>query len=67
MIEALHALLAPALMERLVLLTNHVLSAEPVAVERLRPHAGRVLRIELDGWPRALPASPRRAWPNGVP
>jgi hypothetical protein len=32
MIEALHALLAPALMERLVLLTNHVLSAEPVAV-----------------------------------
>jgi ubiquinone biosynthesis protein UbiJ len=58
MIEALHALLAPALMERLVLLTNHVLSAEPVAVERLRPHAGRILRIELDGWPRALPAWP---------
>lgn len=58
MIQALHALLAPALMERLVLLVNHVVSAEPVAVERLRPHAGRVLRVELDGWPRMLPAPP---------
>jgi ubiquinone biosynthesis protein UbiJ len=58
MMESLHALLAPALMERLVLLANHVVAAEPVAVERLRPHAGRVLRVEFDGWPRALPALP---------
>ena len=58
MFQALHASLTPALMERLVLLVNHVVSAEPVALERLRPHAGRVLRIELDGWPRALPAPP---------
>jgi ubiquinone biosynthesis accessory factor UbiJ len=58
MINALHALLVPALMERLVLLVNHVVSGEPVAVQRLRPHAGRSLRIELDGWPRALPAPP---------
>ncbi|HYE71023.1 MAG TPA: hypothetical protein VD932_05810 [Aquabacterium sp.] len=62
MMNALHALLAPALMERLVLLVNHVVSAEPVAVERLRPHAGRVLRVELDGWPRALPSPPALAF-----
>ena len=62
MIEALRALLAPALMERLVLLANHVVSSEPVAVERLRPHAGRVLRVEFDAWPRALPALPVMAF-----
>ena len=58
MINALHAMLAPALMERLVLLVNHVVAAESVAVERLRPHAGRVLCVELEGWPRVLPAPP---------
>ena len=62
MFQALHASLTPALMERLVLLVNHVVSAEPVALERLRPHAGRGLRIELDGWPRALPAPPARVF-----
>ena len=62
MIEALRALLAPALMERLVLLVNHVVSSEPVAVERLRPHAGRLLRVEFEGWPRALPAPPLMAF-----
>jgi ubiquinone biosynthesis protein UbiJ len=58
MIQALQALLAPALMERLVLLANHVIAAEPVAVQRLLPHAGRVLRVELDRWPGLLPAPP---------
>lgn len=62
MIQALRALLAPALMERLVLLVNHVLAAEPVAVQRLLPHAGRVLRIELEPWPRVLPAPPLLAF-----
>lgn len=62
MMEALRALLAPAVMERLVLLVNHVLAAEPVAVDHLRPHAGRLLRVEFNGWPRALPALPVMAF-----
>ena len=40
--------------ERLILIVNHVLSAEPVAQARLRPHAGRRLRVVPDGWPRLL-------------
>jgi ubiquinone biosynthesis accessory factor UbiJ len=58
MLQNLNALLAPALMERLVLLVNHVLAREPQATERLRPHAGRVLRLELRNLPRLLPAPP---------
>jgi len=38
-----------------VLLVNHVISAEPQAMERLRAHAARTIRIELDGWPAMLP------------
>lgn len=40
--------------ERLILLANHVLAAEPVAMLRLQPHAGRRLRVVPDGWPRLL-------------
>ena len=40
---ALYEMLAPAAIERLTLLINHVLGREPVAMERLKPHAGRVL------------------------
>lgn len=58
MLQDLNALLAPALLERLVLVVNHVLGAEPQAVARLKPHAGRVLRLELAGWPRLLGAAP---------
>ena len=43
-------------MERVVLLLNHVISAEPQAMEKLRAHAARTLRIELEGWPTLLPA-----------
>ena len=53
---------AAALMERLTLLLNHVLSSEPIAVERLRGHAGKRLRIRLDGWPSLLPALPELAF-----
>jgi ubiquinone biosynthesis protein UbiJ len=56
MLEALKALAERSVMERVVLLLNHVISAEPQAMERLRPHAGRTLRIELEGWPAILPA-----------
>ena len=62
MLQILHALLAPALAERLTLVFNHVLSSEAVATERLRPHAGRSLRVQLEGWPRLLPAPPTLAW-----
>ena len=50
------ALAERSVMERLVLLVNHVIGAEPAAVERLRPHAGRTMQIELAGWPMLLPA-----------
>lgn len=62
MLQNLNALLAPALMDRLVLVVNHVLSAEPQAVQRLLPHRGRVLRLELQQLPRLLPAPPPLAF-----
>ncbi|MFZ9430194.1 MAG: hypothetical protein ACO26F_10885, partial [Burkholderiaceae bacterium] len=40
--------------ERLMLIINHVLSAEPVALARLRPHVGRRLRVVPAGWPALL-------------
>jgi ubiquinone biosynthesis accessory factor UbiJ len=56
MLEAMKALAERSVMERLVLLVNHVIAAEPAAVQRLRPHAGRTMKIELNGWPTLLPA-----------
>jgi ubiquinone biosynthesis protein UbiJ len=58
MFEAASALAARSVMERLVLMINHVIGAEPVACERLRPHAGRSVRFRFEGWPRLLPALP---------
>lgn len=62
MLQNLNALMAPALMERLVLVVNHVLAAEPLAVQRLLPHRGRVLRLDLLALPRLLPAPPALAF-----
>jgi len=62
MLQNLHALLAPALMDRLVLVVNHVLSSEPQAVQRLLPHRGRVMRLELLQLPRLLPPPPPLAF-----
>lgn len=62
MLQNLNALLAPALMERLVLVVNHVLSREPQATERLLPHQGRVLRLELQQLPRLLQPAPPLAF-----
>ncbi|MEO8524490.1 MAG: hypothetical protein ABI460_07215 [Caldimonas sp.] len=56
MFEAMKALAERSVMERLVLLLNHVISAEPQAMERLRAHAARTLRFEFEGWPSLLPA-----------
>lgn len=58
MIHTLRALLAPALMERLVLVINHVMQAEPAAMARMAPHARRVLWLELANWPKLLPELP---------
>ncbi|HOM14156.1 MAG TPA: hypothetical protein PLB41_12650 [Rubrivivax sp.] len=62
MLHSLNAMLAPALMERVVLVVNHVLDAEPVATQRLRPHAQRVIELSLQGWPSLLPAPPALAF-----
>lgn len=50
--------IATGLQERLVLLLNHLLGGEPQALERLRPLAGRRLRIELQGQPAWAPQLP---------
>jgi ubiquinone biosynthesis protein UbiJ len=55
MLEAMKALAERSVMERLVLLVNHVIAAEPAATERLRPHAGRMMQLEFVGWPSLLP------------
>ena len=62
MFHALTSSLQAALAERLTLLLNHVLAAEPVAIERLRAHSGRSLQLQLDGWPALLPALPELAF-----
>ncbi len=62
MFPDLHALLAPAVVERLVLLINHVLAAEPQATARMLAHQGKLLRLEIDGWPRWLPDLPALAF-----
>jgi len=62
MLPNLPALLAPALMERLVLVVNHVISREPQAVARLLPHSGRVLRLDLEQLPRLVPTPPALAF-----
>jgi ubiquinone biosynthesis protein UbiJ len=58
MFEALTAQAGEAVIGRATLLANHVIGAEPAAMERLRPHAGRSLRLELGGWPSLLPPPP---------
>jgi len=58
MLQNLQALLVPAVVERLVLVVNHVLAAEPVATARLVPHQGRLIALELQQWPTLLPAPP---------
>ncbi len=58
MLQSLNSLLAPAVMERLTLVINHVLASEAVATERLKVHAGRTVELALTGWPSLLPAPP---------
>ncbi|HKX42872.1 MAG TPA: hypothetical protein VJO99_17075, partial [Burkholderiaceae bacterium] len=58
MLHSLTATLNHAVMERATLWLNHVLGSEPVATQRLAPHAGRRIRVRFDGWPSLLPALP---------
>jgi ubiquinone biosynthesis accessory factor UbiJ len=56
--QNLQGLLVPAVVERLVLVVNHVLSSEQAAMQRLAPHQGRVIALEWMRWPSWLPAAP---------
>jgi len=58
MFQHLQATFAPAMMERLTLLANHVLHGEASATERLRAHAGRSIAFELRQWPALMPPPP---------
>ena len=58
MLDTLQQLAASAFMQRLTLWLNHVLAGESAAVQRLRPHAGRFIRLQLTGWPSLLPPLP---------
>ena len=62
MFHALNTLIGVAAIERLTLLINHVLSAEPVATQRLHTHTGRCVQLHFDGWPGALPPLPAVAF-----
>jgi ubiquinone biosynthesis accessory factor UbiJ len=62
MLHALNDLLAPAAMERLTLVVNHVVGSEPAATDRLRPHAGRSIVVVPQGWPGLLPPLPALAF-----
>lgn len=62
MLNSVQAFLAPALAERLTLVFNHVLAAEPVATARLQPHSGRTLALFVTNWPAMLPPPPALAW-----
>lgn len=58
MLDTLQQLAASAFMQRLTLWLNHVLASESAAVQRLRPHAGRFIRLQMNGWPSLLPPPP---------
>ena len=58
MLNAITSSLGSAAMERITLLLNHVIAAETVATERLKPHAGRHVQLVWTGWPSFLPPPP---------
>ena len=58
MLQTVRELLLPAVQSRLLLLINHVVSREAAALDRLKPHAGRRLRVEAADVPGWLPTPP---------
>jgi len=77
MLHTFAQLIGTALMQRFTLLVNHVIAAEPVAKQKLSPHAGRCIRFHPIHWPAVLPALPELAfvitpaglveWCEGIP
>lgn len=69
MLHSLQSLIESAVMERALLLVNHVISAEPVAADRLRAHSGSSVQLAFTGWPSLLPPLPTfglRVTPAGL-
>ncbi len=62
MLHAVTELLAPAAMDRLTLVLNHVLRSEPQATARLSAHAGASVALVAEGWPALLPPVPPMAF-----
>ena len=58
MFHSLNSLLGRAAVERMTLLANHVLGSEPVAMQRMKPHAGRSIQLHFQDWPPLLPPLP---------
>jgi ubiquinone biosynthesis protein UbiJ len=58
MFQSVQTLVQGAVLERVTLLINHVLAAEPVAMTRLQRHSGSAVLIGFKGWPSLLPALP---------
>jgi ubiquinone biosynthesis accessory factor UbiJ len=58
MLQTIRSLIVPAVLQRLTLLVNHLLMAEPQAMQRLLPHNGKRLRVEFSDWPSLLPPPP---------
>lgn len=58
MLHVVTELIAPAAMDRLTLVLNHVLGSEPQATARLLPHAGASVALIAEGWPVLLPPVP---------
>lgn len=54
--QGVASVLAREVLERVTLLLNHVLAAEPEAMARLRPYAGRSIHFVWGGRPAWLPA-----------
>lgn len=50
--------LGSAAMERITLLLNHVISSEAMATDRMKPHAGKTIRLMLENWPSWVPQPP---------
>ncbi|MEN9417681.1 MAG: hypothetical protein RI988_1301 [Pseudomonadota bacterium] len=61
MLQTLQVLFTPAVLDRVVLCANHVLSRDGVATQRLQAHVGRSLRVNVEGWPDFLPPWPALA------
>jgi ubiquinone biosynthesis accessory factor UbiJ len=62
MLHAFRTAVSAAMLERGTLFVNHVLGGEPMAMQRMRAHRGRCIRLRASGWPSALPALPDATW-----